>query len=251
MPQEGGAPFAMAGQSEQVRLVTFKVPASAAAGSHEIVYSARDSATPSIIDEKTLTVIVHPVVKLELFIDEKPENVIAGEPCLVKMRIANRGNAEAKVALAVKNSPAFPFKLEPKELTLGAGKSGFCTVQVNVDKDYAQAVTLVVGVEAETVDAKGSTVTVDKPAIISIIPRTTGHFDPYHRIPCVAQVWRHWPIRARTGSGGFCRGPEPSMKIKRKTWTSSSALPACSASAASATGTNTGSTTATPVSMPG
>ncbi|MGV8118137.1 MAG: hypothetical protein AB2L14_00085 [Candidatus Xenobiia bacterium LiM19] len=183
MPQEGAPPFEIAGQSEQVRLVTFKVPASAAAGSHEIVYSTRDSATPSVTDEKSCTVVVHPVTKLELFIDEKPENVIAGEPCLVKIRVVNRGNAEAKVALNVKNSPDFPFKLEPKELTLGAGKSGSCTVQVSVDKDYMQAVPLVVGVRAETINAKGIPVIVDKPAVISVIPRTTGHFDPYHRIP--------------------------------------------------------------------
>jgi uncharacterized membrane protein len=114
-------PFTLETGEQRVRIFAFLVPLTSPAGRYQIGYSVRSQRDYSVTDEDTLSVVVVPVVKLEIVVEDRPEAVIAGEAYVVKLRLLNRGNSKTDVKLRIESSPDYGLEMEPSEAALEAG----------------------------------------------------------------------------------------------------------------------------------
>jgi hypothetical protein len=167
----------------QVRIMAFLVPLSASAGRHRIRYSATSQRDYTIVDSDSLSVVVLPVVKLEVLVENKPEVVIAGDAYRVALRLLNLSNSRVDAELKIRSSPDYPVKLEPSEMALDVGESQIIRVEVNTDEKLKREVTQILEIHAEAKESRNGMVSVRQTVSVEIIPKVTGEFDPYHRLP--------------------------------------------------------------------
>jgi len=176
-------PFAIKPKEQQVRIVAFSVPLNSPAGSYEIAYSAKSQRDYGITDSDTFSVVVLPLLKLESFVEEKPTIVIAGEVYKVKISLINRGNIKARIKFEIKGTPDYPVKIEPPEIILEPGKAQILTMEVKTDEKLKQRINHILKVKAEAEEVREGIVSTERAISVEIIPKITGEFDPYHRIP--------------------------------------------------------------------
>ena len=186
-------------EEQQVRVVGFLVPITSPAGRYQIRYSVRSQRDYSIADSDTLSVVVLPVIKLEILVEEKPELVIAGEAYQVRLRLVNRGNSKTDVKLKIKSNPDYPVKMEPSETALEAGKSQIIKLEVKTDQKSKQRIKQILEIKAEAEESRNGVVSIKQTISVEIVPKVTGEFDPYHRLPVkVALIGA-----GQDGKGGF------------------------------------------------
>ena len=123
-------PVKLKPEERQVRVVAFLVPLTSPAGRHQISYSVQSQRDLNIADSDTIEVVVLPVTKLEILLEEKPEVVIAGEAYEIRLRLVNKGNSEIDVRLKIKSTPDYPVSMKPSEIALEAGKSQIIRLEV-------------------------------------------------------------------------------------------------------------------------
>ncbi len=176
-------PIRLAADAEQLRLIAFAVPSTAAAGSFHLDYVLTNSHTRSPVASVTMTVVVLPVAKLELTREDQIETVIAGDTGEVTLRLVNRGNSRMKVSLTAASAPDCPVRLEPAELSLDVSASQVVRAWITTDANLRQSSSQVVNFNATATDPKGVVVTARRPVVLKVIPRITGDRDPYVRLP--------------------------------------------------------------------
>ncbi len=175
--------FKLAEKERQARLFAFSAPVFCHAGQYRITYVVRSQRDYGIADSRTFTVKVLPVSKLEIFIEKKPEIVIAGEDYQVRLRLINRGNSKTTIKLQMKSSCGYPAKLDPSEITLGVGESQGLRIAVKTDRKLKKRFRHILKIKAEAENLQnGDAVTIGTISV-EIIPRVTIEFDPYHRFP--------------------------------------------------------------------
>ena len=194
-----GIPFQLKGRSEEVRLVSFRVPADCPSGRYEITYWVRSQRDYGITDSDKFHVVVLAVTKLNLTVDQKPELVIAGDSYTVTLRVVNEGNVDSLIRLEVTASPACPLQVEPSEMVLKAKSSEVVNIHVKTDKDLQQRKTQVLKLNAKISEENKSVPVVSRTVGVEIIPRVTGVWDPYHRLPVQIGVTG----AVANGQGGF------------------------------------------------
>lgn len=167
----------------QARIVAVSVGRGAAAGEFAVVYSVRSQRDLAIQDSDSVSVLVLPVSKVVLLLEEKPDTVIAGAECQAKLRIINQGNSPAKLQLIVASEKNYPCRLEPLECSLNTGESQPVTVTVQTDKKERSRHLLIVTVKAKPVGAKNKEMSAEITIPIDILPRVTGEPDLEHRVP--------------------------------------------------------------------
>jgi hypothetical protein len=192
-------PFSLKAKEQQVRAVAVSIPLNFPAGSYEVPYSVRSETDPTVIIKDTLSVVVLTSLNLESNVEEKPIAIVAGEVYKVRLSLVNKGNARNRIKIEIKGEPNYPLKIEPSEIVLEAGKSRILSIEVKTDEKLNKRMNHILKIKAETEDTKGGVVATDQTILVDIIPRVTGDFDPYHRIPAY--------IRATgiesNGEGGF------------------------------------------------
>lgn len=176
-------PFRLKAREEGVRIAVFFVPPAAPSGSYEITYTVRSQKNYDITDVENFKVVALPLVKLEVLAEEVPETIIAGDSFSVRLRLINRGNAETKIELEKKGNFDWPIKVEPGEIVIGAGKSLTLSLSVRTDEKIEKKTKYILSVKATTEKIKNGVSSVQKTVSVDIIPRITGRFDPYHRMP--------------------------------------------------------------------
>lgn len=176
-------PFTLKSSEQSVRLVAFFLPATAPSGSYEITYAVKSQRDYAITDRDSFQVMVLPVVKLEILLEDKPEVVVAGESYDLKLRIVNRGNCAVKIGLKVEQYPEYPMEIEAKDITLEAGKSQGVRIKITTDEKLNQKINHVIQIKAEAKEIKKGVISAQKSIAVEIIPRVTGALDPFHRIP--------------------------------------------------------------------
>lgn len=165
------------------RLMAFQVPQGTPAGRYEITYGVRSQRDYAIQDADTVTIAVLPVTKLALLLEDKPESVIAGESYEIKLRLVNQSNVELRVKVEVSSEEKYPARVEPAEVTLAAGASVPLLVTVQTDPKELHPRTHYVQVKAQAVNAENGETSAGITVGVEIIPRVTGEFDVYHRLP--------------------------------------------------------------------
>ncbi|MCK4428016.1 MAG: hypothetical protein KAW16_06005, partial [candidate division Zixibacteria bacterium] len=66
-------PLKLKAEEKRVKVVAFLVPLTSPAGRYQISYSVQSQRNLSIADSDTIAVVVLPVIKLEILVEEKPE----------------------------------------------------------------------------------------------------------------------------------------------------------------------------------
>ncbi|MGB2804411.1 MAG: hypothetical protein WBD64_05900 [Candidatus Zixiibacteriota bacterium] len=176
-------PFKLKSGEQRVRIFAFLVPLTSPAGRYSIGYSVRSQRDYFITDEDTLSVVVVPVVKLEIVVEDRPEAVIAGEAYVVKLRLLNRGNSKTDVKLRIESSPDYGLEMEPSEAALEAGEQQTIRIEVKTDEEIKQKLIQILRIQAEAEEPRDTVVSVAQTVAVEIIPKVTGNLDPYHRLP--------------------------------------------------------------------
>lgn len=162
-----------------VRLVAFLVPEGSPAGLYHIIYTARSGWDYENTASDSISVVVLPVAKLEIILEQKPKAVIAGEIYEVKLRLVDKGNYTTTVKLRAKSNPAYPVKIEPSEVSLHDGKPGPVTLEVKTDKKLRQKTKNFLEITVEAEDS----VFARKSLWVEVVPRVPTAFDAYHKLP--------------------------------------------------------------------
>ena len=96
---------------QKLRVIAFAIPATSPEGSFDLKYALTTSGHVSPAAISTLTVIVLPVVKLELLREDQTDTVIAGEIYEARLRLINRGNNKIRVSIEAVCAPVAPVHL--------------------------------------------------------------------------------------------------------------------------------------------
>jgi hypothetical protein len=175
--------FKLKAEGSQARIVAFLPPLSAAAGRYQISYSVRSQSDYAVVDSDSLSVVILPVVKLEILLESKPEVVIAGEAYQVNFRLLNQGNSGISARLVVRSSPDYPVNMKPSEITLDVGESRIIRLSVETDKRLKRRIVQILDIEVKAEEIVNGGISVRRTASIEIIPKVTGEMDRYHRLP--------------------------------------------------------------------
>jgi len=162
-----------------VRLVAFLVPEGSPPGPYHIVYTARSAWDYENTASDSISVVVLPVAKLEIVLEQKPKVVIAGETYEVKLRLVDKGNYATTVKLRATSNPAYPVKIEPSEVSLHGGKPCPVTLEVKTDKKLRQKTKNFLEITVETEDS----VFARKSLGVEVVPGVADAFDAYHKLP--------------------------------------------------------------------
>ncbi|MBI5099042.1 MAG: hypothetical protein HZB30_07350 [Nitrospirae bacterium] len=177
-----GNPFTLSAKGREVKVIAFSVPVTAPAGIYTVTYSIRSRRDYGITDNDSFSVVVLPVLKLQVIIEDKPDVVIAGDTYDVKARLINRGNSRQTVAIEIKGTHDYHMKIEPAEVTLDPGKSQILRIQIQTDNKLKEKITYILSINAKTEKSENGGISSEQSASVVIIPRMTGEFDPYHRL---------------------------------------------------------------------
>lgn len=177
-----GIPFKLKAKEQEVRIIAFSVPITYPAGSYQVTYSVRSQRDYGITDSDAFSVVVLPVLKLQMIVEDKPEAVIAGEIYEARVQLINRGNSKIRIKIEPKAVPDFPIKVEPSEITLEVGKAQMLRIEVKTDEKLKEKITHILKIKAQGEEVKNGTISAEQSFSVVIIPRVTGEFDPYHRL---------------------------------------------------------------------
>lgn len=175
--------FTLRPAESTTRIIAFQIPRRQPAGRYEVTYGVQSQKDYAIQDSDTVAIVVLPVMKLALLIEDKPESIIAGNMYKVKLRLVNQSNVGLKVKLEVKSTERYPAKIEPKEVKLPAGMSEPVVVAVQTDRDERNRHTHYVHIKAESVEMGEKEASTGINVGVEIIPTVSGELDIYHRLP--------------------------------------------------------------------
>ena len=168
---------------QQLRVVAFLVSLASPVGHYQISYSVQSQRDLSIADSDTIAVVVLPVTKLKILVEEKPEVVIAGEAYEVGLRLVNKGNSKTDGRFKIKSTPDYPVSMKPSEIALEAGKSQIIRLEVKTDEKLRKRIKNILEIKAETEESRNGVVSLKQTVLVEIIPKVTGESDRYHRLP--------------------------------------------------------------------
>jgi len=176
-------PLKLKPAERQLRVVAFLVPLTSPAGRHQISYSVQSQRDLNIADSDTIEVVVLPMTKLDILVEQKPEVVIAGEAYEVRLRLVNKGNSETDGRLKIKSTPAYPVSMKPSKIALEAGGSQIIRLEVKTDEKLRKRIKNILEIQAEIEESRNGAVSLRQTVLVEIIPKVTGEFDRYHRLP--------------------------------------------------------------------
>lgn len=172
-------PFTLARDASIVRLLSFFVPESAAAGEHALTYSVTNRRQPAIQGSYSVSMRVASSLKLQLTLLDLPDLVIAGEPYTGTFVLHNKGNAAVSVDYKAHSSRSYAVDPPAGTLTLEPGASRELKLRVatqpaaTLERDWLVLVAQARGV-ATSERATGA---------IKVAPRVTGTERRYNTIP--------------------------------------------------------------------
>jgi len=171
-------PFSLTAAESTVRIVAIQVPNGMPAGSYPLTYRVLSQQDPTFQDADTATIVVLPVTKLALLLEEKPENVIAGQNYQSIVRVINKANSATKIAVTVEEQQLHaPLRIEPATMTIPAGGSQTVIITVPTDVKLAHSVIHRLLVKASAID-KGIVATLS--IEIPVLARATVKNDIYN-----------------------------------------------------------------------
>jgi len=177
------SPLNLRPDQQQVRVVAFFIPTTSPAGRYQIGYLIKSQRDYNIADSDSISVVVLSIIKLEIIVEARPEFVIAGEVYEVRFSLVNKSNISTTIKLTAKSNPVFPLKMEPSELSLEAGKSQSIKLEIKTDEKLKQRIKNTIEIKVETEELKSGATSACQTVSVDVIPRVSGEFEPYHKLP--------------------------------------------------------------------
>ncbi|QVL51026.1 MAG: hypothetical protein KFB96_11820 [Thiocapsa sp.] len=198
-------PFTLPPGGTVMRLVSFFVPESTAAGEYRVSYQVGIRGRPGALGGSTLNVRVRPVFKLQVDILELPTIAIANEPYTAVFQIVNSSNTALTVGYGAQSSRE--SKIEPAvgTLTLAPGESQPIEMSVRppaITEPTRDEISLTA---TAAVGDQGETLTDTAKRSVETLPRVTGKEAAPHSIKTLftRRVGGSWSGRddGENGSG--------------------------------------------------
>ncbi len=177
--------FKLKPNEKQIRLATFFIPVSASSGHYEITYLVGSQREYEINKKVLFSIDVLPLTKLEIMIEDYPKTIIAGQIFEIKIRLINRGNSRTQIELDQKVYPDYPIQIDSNIVILEAGTSRIIRYSVSTDKNLNRKTRFLLNIYALTkkIGTEEKIISDKKTVSVDIMPKITGEFDPYHRLP--------------------------------------------------------------------
>ncbi|PKL42385.1 MAG: hypothetical protein CVV41_14695 [Candidatus Riflebacteria bacterium HGW-Riflebacteria-1] len=165
----------------QISIISLRVARSAPAGKHAILFSVSGKSGQKA--SLTSTVTVASIAKLTMRTEEKPDNIIAGESFLVRVRILNEGNAAVNATLRVDDGKNFRARVEPEEISLPPGSATSVIMNVSTEIGEKRIANLFLNLKALDLKLRDRRVLESISIGVEKIPRAHGTVDLNYRVP--------------------------------------------------------------------
>lgn len=176
--------FSLPPTENTVRLSALQVPSSSPAGRYQISYSVHSRRDPGIRDVEDVIIMVLPIAKLALLLEEKPDVVVAGQRCQLIIRVINQGNAAVDAAITVKSDRGSDqLQLGSPHVVLPAGDNQLIAVNVQTDSRESRAQTHNIQLQVMALDDKMAKYGASLSVGLEVLPRANGKTDMYHTLP--------------------------------------------------------------------
>jgi hypothetical protein len=173
--------FTLEPASQQVRLFTVVIPGNCLAGDYQINYSIHSQEAQGNTYKSAVNVKVVSVTGVKSLIEFQPSVAVAGESYTLKLRYLNIGNSPLTLTFNVKTLPAYGLELSPSEIDLQPNDSQILTINIQTDSKLSTNIKQTVNIKA--IAKNTSLIYCNDTVMVDIIPRISGMFDLYHRIP--------------------------------------------------------------------
>ncbi|MBI5207021.1 MAG: carboxypeptidase regulatory-like domain-containing protein [Candidatus Firestonebacteria bacterium] len=172
-------------KESQVRLFSFLVPISASSGQYELTYFIGSQREYEINESVKFFIDVSSLEKIEVIVEDYSKMIIAGEIINIQCRLINRGNNKARIELELNGDPNYLISIESNVVILEAGTNKIINFKINTDKNLKIRTKYILNINALTKKQgiEKSFIADSKTLLIDIMPKISGDFDPYHRIP--------------------------------------------------------------------
>ena len=190
--------FTLAPHATAPRLVAISIARNATAGKYEVSFTVTSRRDPNRTATATLPVTIEAVVKAEMVVEDKPETILTGRAYPVKLRLANLGNTELRLAIEANWTRETPVTVTPAELVIPPNDSAPFVLNIKTAEGSNLRGRSFMSVKAKRVgdDAKALplvAITLD----LNIISRSTNKVDLNHRLPV------DWTTQVEEGAGGL------------------------------------------------
>jgi hypothetical protein len=142
------AAFTVAGASDDLRMVSFRVPEGAPPGSYEVRFRAEDQQLPTSSDEGVVLVTVSPTRGLDLQLEEGPRFALAGRPYRLRVLLLNEGNTEAAAVVRARDNAGFAIRPDSIRVALAPRSVERVTLEVAAPAGVEERLRHVVRIEA-------------------------------------------------------------------------------------------------------
>jgi len=183
-------PFSIEAGDSDVRLVSFQVPAVAAAGNYDIVYRIEDTVNGAA-QELAVQVSVSPFLALSILAVRYPNYVIAGEDYEVTFSLQNRSNIALTLSLACEAESKYPVLFAPTSVFLAPGDSSSVNATVKTDASLNRPTRHWVKLTAHAVGSGGEELVAEARSWVDLIPRISGDTNLYHLFPTTLKMKTH------------------------------------------------------------
>ena len=182
-------PFNLASGGQIVRLIAIHVPSSMPGGEYPVRYSVRSRKIPSAADSMEFVLKVAAVDHLELVVDPNPNPVLAGDTYVVRLHLANRGNAAIAAQIKAKSSLNFNVALESQAFSLAAGATRDLTALVRTPKDFNRHTSHAVTFDVVASSPSGKALSASQASVADIIPLVSGDKQKtFHTLPVQTRI---------------------------------------------------------------
>lgn len=177
------APFRLEDGEQCVRIVVARVAPVMSAGDFEIVYTASVREQPGLSGSARIAGRVAVVSQLELWVEPRPERVIAGDVYLIKVLASNRGNTPLDARLELRSSLGFETEADSARFALAAGETREIVCSARSSASFDRRAHHAVTFDLSALSDAGETLFASQASVAEIIPRVSGATDQMHRLP--------------------------------------------------------------------
>ncbi len=172
------APFLLADGMRDVRLIHVSPPKGAGAGNYQIGYNVTSLDNGGIASHETVTVQLQAQAGLKLEMQQAPGSLLEGEGFIVDFLVENTGNQEVTYALNANDNEGFIHAVEPRRMTLPAGRSALVRIKGRVSGKISETSRYTV-----TLQARGGGNKAEQTAQIPLIARVPAGLGKYQKLP--------------------------------------------------------------------
>ena len=179
----------------QTRLLSIRVPKSAAVGRYLVRFKVFDVKSGQLAGSVEIPISVKPRGGLEAFVSKPPQSIINGESIQFTLTINNLGNCPATTTIDCRLSPEAELKLSETTVELPPGSAREVAVRINTDPVGRKSSFEFIQLTLATKWDGGHSIYRLNPILVEVFPGKSEAFDPYRRLPLHVSTIAAWNSR--------------------------------------------------------